>query len=1458
MTKRDDFSSKIVLQIAKRAGWLCSDPNCRAPTIGATQDGQGEINIGTAAHICAAAPGGPRYDATQTADERKAADNGIWMCRDHGKAIDSDPAAFPVEMLRAWKRQAEDDSWHRVVRHNPQELVAPKPATNPVSERVRAAAQADLERLRTGGKWPATTLPLPLQLQGFDAPLTTQALAQAGTALQDMILVAPPGMGKTTTLLQIAEGLLANATGTPLFVALGEWAAQDGTLLESILRRAAFAGLSDQALREAAGAQGVWLLLDGWNELDAAAAKRARIQVEDLKAELPALGLIVSTRRQALDVPFSGARLDIMPLNEDLQAKIARTMRGQVGVDLIDRAWRTAGVRDLVTIPLYLTALLSLPDGTPFPETKDAVICLFVAAHEHQPQHAETLRAVLDGFQSNYLEALAVAATTTGNTTLADTDARPCITRAARALEDDGQISARPAPNLVLDTLVSDHLLIRSGDSAGFTFQHQQFQEWYAARWVQRRILDDLENSARRTDLLARVFDLPVWEEAILFAVDRLARGDQAARRACANAILAAWDVDPMLAAEMVYRATDAVWVLAAPTLEPRVRRWHRPGQTDRALIFMLTSGRPEFQDILWPVLASEDRQNALWAMRQRVRFRPGILGPDAAARITALPIEQRLTLLYELAARSGMDGMDLATDIAIADPDPQVKIRVVEALSFRRGDNHVARVLGSATDETIALAADRNIIDIVEHEGVREMIARARGRLPAEPPSLVNRLRAIVNPTPGLDLTDDLIAIIATEDLRANDFVASLVHDAIRMYPKAAAEGLLARVRAGRPLPYGSDDILAAAQLNIDNDDALLALALSPTRDHGRDAHAATSVLGPAGIARLIDAYLETVPTVRTDLEASRRYSDLQDRLSWAPIDHLLAIVMARAEGANNEGLSRLADLLRRRLTQPPQRGQALTSDVPATVAALIATWADQMLATEASRQQTASLAQLAAAAPSPGILPIIKRLLDDELQRYRDFREAAAASGWRQSEVLHEAQSPLSRDYQTALSAIGTPNVATLAADYLTDEEFGDKAALILADIWRRANDPPRPHHFAIVDFSRVADKRAERAANPEATSPAAETILAAAEQILASDPDQAQQRLAVRLATIALRLPHGQKPTLVRSLIDLAPREHRANLLLALVLSGETIAFDDVATGLAETFEAAKTQTWILTDNNAWALRDWLRLLPFVDRPLEIPALVADLPQAQRRARFLEEVVSGLAQAPSPETEAVLFALPQQDPAFYQERQWRDTVLAFDAHSAHCRLIDLIADGTDLGDAGDHWHMVRTIAGLVAERPDLRAYLYRRLDGVQELPGLDSLAGIVAECADDTGVLILVRLENALGRGFLDRHAIEEAVTERRPYEGMQNAYDIVPRPAAALRASLLAMVTDGGSRDAAARRLADIDLARDEHGSPEYDPRHPDLASGRAWPIIPIPVFVNQSQAGGAQTTDDRRE
>src|SRR3546814_18481405 len=84
-------------------------------------------------------------------------------------------------------------------------------------------------------------------------------------------------------------------------------------------------------------------------------------------------------------------------------------------------------------------------------------------------------------------------------------------------------------------------------------------------------------------------------------------------------------------------------------------------------------------------------------------------------------------------------------------------------------------------------------------------------------------------------------------------------------------------------------------------------------------------------------------------------------------------------------------------------------------------------------------------------------------------------------------------------------------------------------------------------------------------------------------------------------------------------------RAGLLLSLVLSGEDIDIKLVADGISETFEAAKKETWILTESDAYQLRDWLRLLPFATPVTDLPAIVRGMPDAHRHPRMLEAMRS-----------------------------------------------------------------------------------------------------------------------------------------------------------------------------------------------------------------------------------------
>jgi len=104
---RDEFTSATKELLARRVGFVCSNPECRQATSGPQTDAAGAVNLGVAAHISAASPGGPRYESDLSAEQRVDSSNGIWLCQTCAKLIDNDSARFERPVLEGWKRAAE-------------------------------------------------------------------------------------------------------------------------------------------------------------------------------------------------------------------------------------------------------------------------------------------------------------------------------------------------------------------------------------------------------------------------------------------------------------------------------------------------------------------------------------------------------------------------------------------------------------------------------------------------------------------------------------------------------------------------------------------------------------------------------------------------------------------------------------------------------------------------------------------------------------------------------------------------------------------------------------------------------------------------------------------------------------------------------------------------------------------------------------------------------------------------------------------------------------------------------------------------------------------------------------------------------------------------------------------------------------------------------------------------------
>lgn len=104
---RDEFSAATKRTLAARAAHFCSNPYCRKLTAGPSSDENRSLVTGHAAHIHAASPAGPRFDSSQTADERAHISNGLWLCRECGDIVDKDDSSHSAALLRQWKTDHE-------------------------------------------------------------------------------------------------------------------------------------------------------------------------------------------------------------------------------------------------------------------------------------------------------------------------------------------------------------------------------------------------------------------------------------------------------------------------------------------------------------------------------------------------------------------------------------------------------------------------------------------------------------------------------------------------------------------------------------------------------------------------------------------------------------------------------------------------------------------------------------------------------------------------------------------------------------------------------------------------------------------------------------------------------------------------------------------------------------------------------------------------------------------------------------------------------------------------------------------------------------------------------------------------------------------------------------------------------------------------------------------------------
>lgn len=548
-----------------------------------------------------------------------------------------------------------------------------------------------------------------------------------------VLLEAPAGRGKTTTLTQIGERC-TSAGNLAFIVDLPSWSQSGKDILEFIAGMRPFRARSMDAAKFAKlyESQHFIFLLNGWNEIAESDSNRALVALGTLERQYPEAGILVSTRTHRTKPPLPGttvrAKLRLFTQRQRVQYITARL--GSQANSVLHQIYRAPVLEDLTLTPLFLSEVVSIAAaGKVIPQTKMGVLREVVHLPETDPTHRGALdNAPLLGQADSFLTALASWMTIRGQTQALEPEARRVMNEKLRQMLEAGDTDATVTGHVVLGALADHHVLERIDyPTVAYRFEHQQMQEYYAAESVMQELLGIVSAAGRNESLdaitktdAAKCFqgdrvNQSSWSEPLsMVAGDRAGedesiRSDRLLIRAKALLVLLALDVDLILAAELFGLASPEVQAIVAEKLGGAIRQlWSTPEKhiRSRALAAMVATGSEMFKSELLPLLRGEGGDSRFEVYRSTSTFRLSSLGPKWQEEVRTWNENARLTFVAEMFHIAG-PLREMAV-FALGDPSLEVRTRAFSELMWMNTDDETARLLMDVDEATFEAAVER------------------------------------------------------------------------------------------------------------------------------------------------------------------------------------------------------------------------------------------------------------------------------------------------------------------------------------------------------------------------------------------------------------------------------------------------------------------------------------------------------------------------------------------------------------------------------------------------------------------------------------------------------------------------------------------------------------------------------------------------------------------------------
>ncbi|PIR21168.1 MAG: hypothetical protein COV45_00040 [Deltaproteobacteria bacterium CG11_big_fil_rev_8_21_14_0_20_47_16] len=1286
-----------------------------------------------------------------------------------------------------------------------------------------------------------------------------------------IILEAPAGRGKSTTMFQLAKDCIEN--GCIVFlIDLPMWTNSGKDIYEFIAGLPCYRALNidAQAIVKICNSNKVIFLLNGWNEISENNSDKVRTELLELECTFPAAGIAIATRTHHLTPLLSGVQhIRLLPLNRLQRTEYLRMVAGQAG-DILRSMLDNDPVLDQITrTPLFLSKVVDIfSAGRPIPTTKIGVLDAVMSLAEQLPEHRNQLKKPpLSGHSRTYLCALAIQMTFRTSVEISEEEARSIVNSVSINLQTSGQISAIPEPQSIIEELCKRHILERHDyPSIGFRFEHQQFQEFFAASRLKNELLTLARSSDEKAirEFTKKYVNEPVWTEPLQMLAEEI--GVQCAKRSDEEVLIEAGvllvkmalSVDPIFAANLARLCGPTVWQNIGPALSDCLRAWYKSKNVDHrecALAGMMASGSPDFLDIILPLLTSNDHQVRLSTYRELNEFHLSTLGPDWKSVLQGWKEEARIDFVREVTQHRWM--AEIVEEFILKDPSMKVRVAGMEWLSWVGSREDVGSVLERMDQQTFDQAIKQMSPEEIPSV-VRSRVLNGYKKIYSESTDTLPRLRALLNQaklgeTGIVDgLKTELENLDRTKMKDIGEFVIKPALDIIKKTdPQWVSHWVAERVADGSLwFNHWSAFITAIPEKTMTDWFQKLS-----SEDLEYQHHTHINELLSVGADKLFaeNIFLKLCEFKRLKVSTP----DQIQKKEHAIVRQLEDLFRAIPPKIAVSGLSKcfdskldnieflvVIDVLNSVGRSEPSLHDTLDPDLRQKIRAYLkGAIAFVLNEPDSSGSIKAELASCLGRVGEPEDMAELDRLLQADLKRLKEILKTRIEG--RPVTITSQCG-----HYLKALVQLDPVGAENIILNLISEPIYDCESASVLISLAKEDRSEP-PFGGYKHGYANIWEARADQDVNQFNEDRRIKFSFAIRERILSLLRECQSDKVAVpynvkNLAkSLAALDPKGSANLIFEVLSSLGEHDDWSKItaLENLLYGGAILPADPILKLFEVTLQHLRKHG--SNDDGERLLRHFLCILPFVDDPSEAIKKIREAVSEFRFPRHAQrEVLTAIGHSQCKDAVPLLRELAGSNGECIEDlgEQWVDALATLDTPESKKILMSFVDPEIAMFGANPKFGRANILASRIADiaRKDLSVYQRLiQLCGLTLPPGKRLLLSEVFVRLDieESVVASLNLIDDSSGPSVPHplKRKLETVFVEQKPYGQSGSTHTLSSQSFNVVREKLFEMfLNDPRRKKSAYALLGQIERWRVEYGKPPNEPRHPSFESGEKWP------------------------